>query len=332
MNRACIVSFHQYQPQGRTEHYRNFFEYFKKTLRIWGKEIDKLYIVDQDWNFTLKDKDDLKELTNDFEIFQSVNQGHHWQQFLDLLPRVKEENVMVIDNDMFIYKKGLVDEKFKMLESGYDLVSMFDGSGGMREKIWENFPALKVKDYIRLGPYLCFIKRKLLDNFDGEPKYYKPGVYIKELDYTTGESDWLDSFGEMTLKILSTNPKMEFIDDDRTSLFFYPDHTIGTIYQQEPTGCYHVRNWNLGLHFINERKNSRENYDHFKSITPIQESFRLLGWLWAVSEATGNLNSNLTEDILEVVRDYGATDDEWARYIIGFKELHKWLKLSSRDL
>jgi len=324
--RATIVAFHQYHPQGVTDYYRNHFEYFKKTLKVWGKEMDKLYIVDQDWNFTDKDRADLKELTNDFEIMKSKQAGHHWIQFLDLLPKVNEEHVMIIDNDTYIYEKGFVDGYFKMLEEGYDLVSMFDGSGGMREQVWKKFPQLKAKDYIRIGPYLCFIRRPLLDNLDFAPKYYEPGVFLPEIDYTTVKGDWLDSFGEATLKILATDPKMEIIDkDDRTSLYFLPDHSITTAYGQKPTGVYHIRNWNLGLHLINERKNNMKGYEDFKAITPIQESFRLLGWLWVLSGSLDLLTQGLRSDILAVANDYGATEVEWETFINKFKELHPWI-------
>jgi len=326
MNRATIVSFYQYQPQGLTQYYRTFFEHFKKSLKVWGKEVDKIYIVDQDWHFTDKDKADLKELTNDFEIMESVNQGHHWVQFHDLLPRVKEENVMIMDNDMFIYKKGFIDSKFKLIEEeGYELVSMFDGSGGMRGLIWDKFPQLKEKEYIRIGPYLSLIKRKYLDGLDFAPKYYEEGTYIPEIDYKTVKGDWLDSFGEATIKILAQKPKMTFIEDDRTSLFFFPDHGISKAFEGQNTGCYHIRNWNLGLHFINERRNIRQNYDHFRSITPIQECFRVLGWLWVLADASGTMDSNLQEDALQVVRDYGATNEEWYEFIKQFKELHPWI-------
>ncbi len=325
MNRATIVSFYQYTPRGMTNHYRNFFEYFKKTLEVWGKEVDKVYLVDQDWHFTDKDREDLKRLTNDFEIMESVEQGHHWVQFFNLLPRVKEENVMMMDNDTFIYERGLVDKHFRMLEEGYDLVSMFDGSGGMHERIWERFPFLKERGYARLGPYLCFIKRHLLSGLDFAPQYYKPNTYIEALDYRTGDNDWLDSFGEATLKILAQNPKVAFIEDDRTSLFFYADHSVKPAYEQPQTGSYHLRNWNLGLHLINEKKNNGESYEHFKAITPIQESLRLLGWLWVLSEKVNKLSDALRTDILGIVLDYGANEQEWSEFISKFKELHRWI-------
>lgn len=330
MSRASIVSFAQYQPQGITDYYHNYFEYYKRTLGIWGKEVDKVYIVSQDWEFTDRDRQDLSKLTNDYQIVRGVSERSYAGQFTNLLPMVEEDEVMLMDSDMFIYQKGFVKKCFDRLQEGYGLVGIFDGSGGMRDVVWNKFPELKKRNYLRMAPYLSITKR---ENFaDLEPadwwaKQYPIGTYIKELDYHTVEGDWSDPLGEATLKILSKNPNVYFVPDDRSSLYFMPDHTITEANTQPHTGCYHLRNWNMGLHLINEHRVNPDSHDRFLATTPIQEAFRLLGWLWTIAEQVGGLNASLQKDILAEVIQYGASKDEWEKYIVKFHELHDWVKI-----
>ena len=322
--KAIIIPFHQYVPRGITAHYRIYFDQFKKLLPLWKDEFDHLYLIDHEWDFTEQDRRDLEQIIGERFTIKSAEGFTHWDNLKEILPQVKEDKVLLMDLDTIVYKKGLVEEKFKLLDK-YDLVSMFDGSGGMRELIWQKFPFLKEKGHIRFGAYFCFAKRELLLNLDFAPKHYEKGIYLKELDYTTIDGDWLDSFGEATLKILAKNPRVAFIEDDRTSLYMNLDHTIAVWSNPLKTDCYHLRNWNLGLHLINEKKRDLESYEKYRQIVPIQEGCRLLGWLWVIAESVGKLDDNLKNDVLGITRDYGLNEDEWLNFISKFKELHPWI-------
>lgn len=320
--RAIIVPWHQYPPQRITSYYRIYFEYFKKLLRKWKDEFDFLYLIDHYWDFTQKDKEDLTEILGDRWSIRIPTTHNHWDNLSDILPAVKEDKVLIMDLDTLVYKKGLIKEKFDLLDR-FDLVSMFDGSGGMRDLIWAKYPILKEKDVLRIGAYFMFARRDILLNMDFSPKYYSPGTYLPELDYTTVEGDWLDSFGEATLKIMAKKPKVSFVEDDRGSVYL-DEKGIAVANQRENTGCYHLRNWNLGLHFINESKRNKEAYEKFMSITPGMEACRLLGWLWLIAESVDLLSDDLKKDILKVVKDY-RVDNLWPDYIAKCKEVNPWI-------
>jgi hypothetical protein len=240
---------------------------------------------------------------------------------------LKEENVMLLDNDFYLYKKGLIKKAFDHLKDDKKVVSMFDGSGGMSEVIWERFPYLKGK-YLRLSPPCIFAKRKLLLNMSFDPMYYQAGTFIPDLDYTTKEGDWLDAFGEAMVKVLREvkEDEIEFIPNDFSSLLLHDDGRILED-KREEYGCgyYHLRNSSLGFCLANERlkdKSPNSSYRQRLGITPGIEGLRLLAWAWLIGER----DENFKRAIMGVVEDYGVLAEKWAEYIEKFKDFHSWTR------
>ncbi|HEX8965503.1 MAG TPA: hypothetical protein VF820_03680, partial [Patescibacteria group bacterium] len=262
MSTAVLIPFFRYQPHYR-DYYRIYFEQLLKGLEIWGDEFDKLYLIDQDMEFTTEDFNRLLAVKPNSEIIKSVNQGHHWVQFKDAIPHIKEDRILFLDNDVIIWKKGIVK---KWLEN--EVALTFDGSGGLKAQMQEKFPILKKYDATRMGSYYFVLPKKVFEkipDFDFAPITYEEGTYLKELGYTTQKGDWSDSFGLFTMKLLSLYPEVGFIEDDRSSISF-PDNKTSNPRQ---LGYYHVRNGNLPIYTINSFYTHPEDYTRTLKITPI---------------------------------------------------------------
>jgi len=305
--RALIVPFFQYPPQGVAPYYRVYFDFFLKQLEKWKDEFDQLYIVDHYWNIT---QDDVKHVAdivgNRYGVF--VEENNYWENLTNVLNKVTEDKVLIMDMDTMVYQKGVIAKNFELLDK-YDLVSMFDGSGGNREKIWKMYPFLKEEGYLRIAPYFCFAKTKLLLGRD-----YMP--------YHKDDDDKADFCGVATLQILKEHPKIQFLKDDRSSIFVNETGLIFDDRKMQETGVYHLRNWALGVRLIIDRLVKR---DYLLEITPVTEGCRLLAWLWIISENVGKLTEDLKKEILITTKQYGVKDEDWLKYIIEFKKFHSWI-------
>ena len=133
MSRAVCVPFHRYHPHA-DEHYKIYWELFKKSLEYFRDDIDHLYLIDSYWGFT---GDDIKDLGVPTTIIPKEKDGHHWVQFKTALPYLKEDYVLFLDNDVVIYDNEVVGSWF-LRAKDYDLVTAFDGSGGLEEAVGDS--------------------------------------------------------------------------------------------------------------------------------------------------------------------------------------------------
>lgn len=331
MSRALCICWHQYPPLGINDYHRVYFELFKQNLALWSNEIDHLYLIDHHWRFTDGDISFLNDVMNGSCSILKF-EYNHWDNVKTLLPVVKEDNVLLMDSDMYVYRKGILDRYFKMLEEEYDVVTMVDGSGGLRDLMWSRFPYLKEIDALRFAPCFLFAKKSLLSDLDFRPVYYKgrSGIYLPELDHTTTNEDWFDSFGIATLNILATNPKWEVIEDDRSSIYTDSEKSFASgLVTDKNLGYYHLRNWSMAVNLINTRERHVAYYKHNIKIIPSSEACRLLGWYQFVLEQTGALTQKLKTEICKVVGDYGISIERWNEYVVKFNGFHLWNQRSN---
>lgn len=279
MSRAICIPFHRYHPH-YGDYYRVWMESLLTGLEIWGKEFDKLYLVDDYWDFNFEELDRLNKLGVKYEIIKRQKDGHHWVQFQTAFPHITEDFVLLLDNDVVIWKEGIVDNWFKHAESG-EFVSAFDGSGGLIEPMRKAFPELPSNTH-RMGTYYMILNKEQLETAkktDLAPIHYKTGTFIPQLNYTTVDGDWQDSFGVLTYKIMEKHPKLFVIEDDRSSVYLQDKQINRDPETSKRLGYYHVRN---GGHTTNllSMKFSKDNdsYMHQLNITPERELYRIMAW------------------------------------------------------
>lgn len=98
--------------------------------KVWGKEIDTLYIG---FNSPVEKAvvNYVKKLCNRPNIVLDYvpDMADHGPTINKLLDMVKEDYVMLIEDDAFIFRSGMVDMCFNLIESGrYDIVGSKRGS------------------------------------------------------------------------------------------------------------------------------------------------------------------------------------------------------------
>ena len=332
MSRALIISWYKYHPHVGEGH-RVLFEHWLKLFPLWAKEIDALYLIDQEMDFTLDDEKRLKAILPNTQILKSEVASHHWGQFKWILPKIKEDYMLFLDNDVVITRPGIVDGWFKHLEEGADFVGSFDGSGGLKEQIQSKFPYFKMADVTRMGSYYFGFTRELINKInpiDFAPITYPVGTYIPELDYTTKEGDWSDSFGLFTLKMLGAKAKIIPIPDPRETIYLQEDeYSISKIrwswkISAEPKdpnllGYYHIRNGNLA-NYVLSSKLAGNMEDYTREISSVKrELLRILAWYNYMDSQTLNA---FQPQINQLLYDLGVDLEDWVNYMIEFVDYH----------
>lgn len=331
-DRAVVIAWHRYQPHVG-ESYRVLFENWLKLLPIWAKEVDALYLIDSDMNFDELDRARIAQYIPQVHILKRELDGHHWVQFKWAIPQIKEQNMLFLDNDVVITQSGIIDGWFKSLEDGnLDFVGSFDGSGGMHDLIVEKYPVMKLAGN-RMGSYYFILTQRLLKElkeYTFEPNYFEVGTYIPELDHTTVEGDWLDSFGWFTLKMLARDgSKMLSIADPRQSIYLQPTALMAGEQDWEinkdpenPTnlGYYHLRNGNLANYIITSLEAGNKQ-DYWRELSSVKREYlRSLAWFQYMDRHTLN---KFQPQIDRLLSDTGVSREKWDEYMSEFIKYHE---------
>ena len=121
---AAIVPFHNYVPMYDHKYFDVIYDYFMHNFStIWGDEVDKLYIIDSNW--------EVGEIDNPKVEVIRINPNHrYYDAYKMVLPQIKEDLVLFLDNDMVIYKRDVVARAFRLLVNyNFDVVSIYDTIG-----------------------------------------------------------------------------------------------------------------------------------------------------------------------------------------------------------
>ena len=120
----------------------------------------------------------------------------------EMLHICQRDNIMLLEDDGFIFSPGVVNDCFSLIESGEtDIVGSPRGSCGM--EIWEESKKKYNLDYSGYGdvgpnwwPNFFFCKRAdlLRTDMNFASKEFKAGDYYKELDHTFKETQYGDTF------------------------------------------------------------------------------------------------------------------------------------------
>lgn len=180
----------------------------------WRFEIDNLYIA---YNNGAKVSNSISyEFLRKWEkeknirvIYSSSSQGQG-TVILQALLNSKEDLVLLLENDGYIFQNGIVGEWFAKIEKGEA-----DVIGSPRYGIGEVAEAAKIKyglDYSGEGDkgfawwpnfFICKRKDLLRTDLDFGSKHYPKGEFFKELDYTFEQDAYSDTFAWTSLQLRS---------------------------------------------------------------------------------------------------------------------------------
>lgn len=165
-----------------------------KYYQIWKSEIDTLYVYANTPDLEAAEYVHKLCRDNGAVFFYSDHQIEHGEVLKRLLNHSKEEHIMFVEDDGFIFSKGTVAKYFEMLERNeYDLIGSPRGS--CSQEILDKAKAKWELDYSGLGdngcnfwPNFFFCKREYLqkvDNFGA--RHWNTGDVIKGLGNAEAE-------------------------------------------------------------------------------------------------------------------------------------------------
>lgn len=121
-SRAVVVAFHNYCPTNNPKYFKVVSDFFVDSYnKYWKDEVDRVYVIDSTWGFDYEDEK--------FQVIKVSEHLRYYEAYKECLPKIKEDLVLYIDNDMVINKKSVVSNTFEKLEDGYDVVSIYDTIG-----------------------------------------------------------------------------------------------------------------------------------------------------------------------------------------------------------
>jgi hypothetical protein len=184
MSRAALLPFPG-DPFLLTYWLKFFFE-------VWGDEVDHLYIG---LNSPIEEcvVEYIKDLANNPKVtLLYLNyQADHGPVINDLLDLCKEEYIVLLEDDCFIFKKGIVDSCFAALEDGtYDIVGSKRGSCSIEiskkaQEKWALAYEGEGDQGCNFWPNTFFSKKELLLKTDRNfsAKAWMRGALIEELGW-----------------------------------------------------------------------------------------------------------------------------------------------------
>lgn len=267
----------------------NFKKYYKD-------EVDKLYVclnspVEKeviDYEMKLLDEIGADYIYIDHQI-------EHGDAIRRLLEIVKEEYVMLAEDDCFVFKQGKINDCFTMVESGrVDCVGSKRGSCAFEilqqaQNLWGIEMDGLGDSGCNFWPAFFFCKTKTLLDTDRhfEAKAYPKGTFIPELNYIMKEDGYGDTFVQTSLQLRSKGLK-----------FWYEHHYHGSpqdiehyekqIYLWNGMSCWtHVGSLSSGLSgvLVNDigvdlahRKSDFQPREYSLSVAHIDEWARRIQW------------------------------------------------------
>lgn len=186
---------------------------------VWQDEVDKLYIM---MNSPVEQEvvEYVRELCGrnpKIKLVYGSTQIEHGDVIKSGLHHATEDLVMLIEDDGFIFKKGIVDECFKYLESGeYDIVGSRRGSCAIEiltrgNQLWNTETVGEGDSGCNFWPnfFFCSRAKLLATDQDFKAKAWKHGDIIKELgDYMIQDDvSYGDTFVWASLQLQATTPQ-----------------------------------------------------------------------------------------------------------------------------
>lgn len=240
-----------------------------------------LYYIPYDWKYktiVIKSGDFNIRGASHYSVVEKPQQSH-WQNLNEVIRSIKDD-FLIIDSDTLILNNSIISEVEQLLKTN-DIVSCTDNSGS--DKPWtQKHSFLKENDLRerrgRFTPYFFASRR---------------GLFDYDFDFTP-QGDYLDSMSKITDELLSKNPVIEELPDDRWTLYWNDgdfkwsnfSFDVNKKFSQVPkysTGFYHIRNIGQALQAQTALWTDLDEWQRIKNIVPKDELIRLMSWYNIIS-------------------------------------------------
>jgi hypothetical protein len=184
----------------------------------------------------------------------------YYDAYKKFLPKIKEDLVLFMDNDMVVSRKGIVDNTFKKLEEEYDVVSIYDTCGEY------SFPELGGQN--KFCPYWFATRTKTLMDY----RYVEWGPNMPKHE----------TIGELTKEMLVKGLKPYEIEEDKTD-------------EGKDLGYYHIRAGSSIPYLLTTKHYGNvDTYWEYIGNQPFKEILRHCSWY----DRMGGDSSEVREDMV----------------------------------
>ena len=268
VTRAVVVAFHNYCYTMDHKYFDVMFEYFMDNFhKYWKDEVDRLYLIDSTWSIEDEDVDCIsletgyKEEDPKIQIIKVDASTRYYDAYKQILPKIQEDLVLFMDNDMVISQKGKVASAFESLEKDFDVVTIMDTIG-----TWTT-------DRLKLGnkfcPYFFATSKNLLMGF--RYSHWEP----KMPEYET--------LGDLTRDMVNAGVKVLEIEDDKNHPPINPDF-------------YHIRAGSVPAYLLTTKHYGDANtYWEYIKNQPASETLRHCWWYDRMGGDTSEIRKDLSE-------------------------------------
>lgn len=217
--------------------------YWLKQFKNWEKEVDRVYIITDSpiepytWSFT-------KEILTQHPKIRVIETDIDWPNSLSEAVRLSEEShLLILHDDTFIYKTGVIDKYFKMCETGKVITpphGIYAPIDLVEKRLKEKYPFMPFR--VKGMPdnadntgysfllYFLFISRidlmKAGNDFDGKPGGYKANEYCKVLDFIPDRDFSGDTGFLLMLNLLKNGSEIELITRATTASLPYEQNPL----------------------------------------------------------------------------------------------------------
>lgn len=266
MTKAICVPFHKYQPYG-DEFYAPILTSFMKRMSKYKNEYTKLYLVDSNWNIET-------QISDRIEIIKVNPHLRYYDAYKEILPRIKEDLILLMDNDMVVYKSHIIDTTFNIIEQGFDVASIYDTIG--------EYTTGKLNGKNKLCPYWFCTRTDVLRHYTGVE--WGPDM------------PYCETLGHLTEKMVEDNLKLFEMAEDKRSYFY--NGTFGYNDGEDhgkDFGYYHIRSGSLPAVLLAWKKYTTDStYDDYIKDQPKTEYLRQCAWY----QYMGGDPSPIVKDVL----------------------------------
>lgn len=287
-NRCFLTTYHNYNYPYSYEYHKPIYDYFVDHVDMWKDLVDTIYIIDSHWNFTEEEKKRLQDKIP--AVFLPIEiEGHFNVQLPYFLPQIKEEEILFMDNDCFIYERFGVSRWFDLLKYKTAVLSYMEpGSGdNIAHALWKKYPFMKENNARSFWPNHFAIRKSFWgDNFTiesyKEQAPFPTGTYIPELDYTTVVGDYGEYWLQWVLDLLK--------DGAWTSMPVYPNQ-----------GFYHRHGFTWAYMLLQKKKDNDPEYWSFIKQQPIEKYLPILN-LYQIIDEKGRFREEMQEIIFDLLK------------------------------
>lgn len=301
--RAVVCCFHKYQPFGH-EFYEPILDFFLAQMKKYEDEFDHLYLVDSNWGVEWTPERNSDRTT----VIRVDPHLRYYDAYKEVLPQIKEDLVLFMDNDMVVYREGMIEFTFDLLTKSLpwsdgeehipcDVVTIIDQIG--------EYKTGKLKNGNKFCPYWFGTRKDLLLNYvDIE---WGPNMPKHE------------TLGKLTEEMLNDGVKVFEWEEDKSNILF---NSTQDGEQSKNLGYYHIRAGSTPAYLLAEKKyGNKETYESYLKNQPKTEYLRQLAWYDYMVENSGG-NKNLYTEIWMLLSDVSINHEYWNPYCDKFRKYH----------